>query len=94
MFAAEVSELHDVMTAVENAVFTPEKGDPRNLDPDDTPLEEMYAAAIRLGTAADKLKDAVSTEMSRRSALLDEMAEAEYDAWEARVTTARAGEQA
>lgn len=87
LFAAEVSRLHDEMTRVENAVFTPEEDDPRNLDPDDGPLEEMYTAAGRLEAAASQLKSAVSDEMAKRDAKLSEMSDDEHDAWEGALAT-------
>lgn len=82
LFAAQVSRVRECMMAVENADHIPDHDDPRSLDPDDGPLEEMYAAALLLEAAASQLKSAASEEMSRRNGILDAMPDADFTKWE------------
>lgn len=82
LFDKEIRAVRHLMMQVENADIDWSSDDPRNLDPDDDALDEMFVVTGHLEEAAESLHLAVGAEITRRAAVLDAMSEKEYEAWE------------
>lgn len=93
-FDHELDAVEDAMMALANAEFIPEEDDPRNLDPEDEPLNDMRSATQRVKETCDALLGAIEREVARRESIVGAMSDEGYERWEQACATKRAGAEA
>lgn len=80
LFADELRAVNQAMMAVSNACMGRSDDGDDNVNPEDEAVTVMMVAGSDLDLAVQALNDSVSEEYRRRTAILDEMEDEDYDA--------------